>query len=90
MDDFKINRYRIHTTIKLPHLYEKEKLFSYQFLIFNKKGKLMNYPFSRIIAHDDKEFKLELKKNFKNYLNNDEIKTYPVSKFLERISEKTL
>ena len=46
----------------------------------------MNYPFSRIIAKDDKEFSLELKRNFKDYLNN-EIRTYPVSKFIEKISE---
>ncbi|MFX0178189.1 MAG: hypothetical protein ACFE85_18370 [Candidatus Hodarchaeota archaeon] len=90
MEDFKIKGYKIHTTIKLPHLYEKVKTYSYQFLIFNKKGKILNYPFSRIIAHDDKEFILELKKNFKNYLNNDDIRAYPISKFVERITEKSI
>jgi len=86
MEDFKINEFRIHLSIKIPHLYEKPPLFSYQFLIYNRKGKLMNYPFSRIIAKDDIEFSLELKRNFKHYLNN-EIRTYPVSKFIEKISE---
>jgi len=88
MDDLKINGYRIHLSIKIPHLYEKTPLFSYQFLIYDKKGKLMNYPFSRIIAKDDKEFSLKLKRNFKDHLNN-EIRTYPVSKFLEKISENS-
>ena len=32
----------------------------------------------------------ELKKDFKNHLNNHEIKAYPISKFLERISESAL
>lgn len=93
MEDFKMNGYRIHVSIKIPHLYETVPTFSYQFLIFNKKGKLMNYPFSIIIAHNDNESKRELEKYFEKYLNYTEIKTYPaypMSKFLEEISNKNL
>ena len=62
MEIFKMRGYEIHVTVKIPHLYEKAPTFSYQFLIFNKRGKLMNYPFSCLIAHNDNEFKSELKK----------------------------
>ena len=74
MEDFKMNGYKIHISIKIPHLYEKTPTYSYQFLIFGTKGKLMNYPFSIIIAHNDSEFKVELKKNFEKYNFNVEYK----------------
>ena len=64
MEDFNMDGYRIHVSIKIPHLYETIPTFSYQFLIFNKKGKLMNYPFSIIIAYDDNEFKMGIRKVF--------------------------
>ncbi len=64
MEDFKIYGYKIHISIKIPHLYEVIPTYSYQFQIFNKKGKLMNCPFSIIIAHNDSEFKTESKKDF--------------------------
>jgi len=85
MEKFEMNGYRIHVTIKIPHLHEKIPTFSYQFLIFDKKGKLMNYPFSTIIAHNDKEFKIELKRYFSKYLSYTEVKPYPKSKFLEMV-----
>ena len=87
MEDIKIKGYRIHITIRVPHLYEKIPTFSYQFLIYNKKGKIQNYPFSRIVAKNDGEFKYELKTNLENYLDNQEIEAYPISKFLKSISE---
>ncbi|MFX1298180.1 MAG: hypothetical protein ACFFD2_25420 [Promethearchaeota archaeon] len=89
MEDFKINGYKIHVSIKIPHLYETLPTYSYQFLIFNKKGKLVNYPFSVIIAYDDYMFKTELKKNFEKFVNYTKVKAihaYPMSKFLESIS----
>ena len=87
MEDIKIKAFRIHTTIRVPHLYEKTPTFSYQFLIYNKKGKIQNYPFSRIIAQSDLEFKSLLKDNFESYLNNGEIEAYPISKFIKSMTE---
>lgn len=75
--------YEIHLTVKIPHLYEDTPTYSFQFLVFNKKGKLMNYPFSCIIAHNDEEFKSELDKYFEKYITYTKVKTYPRSKFLE-------
>ena len=90
MEDIKIKGYKIHVTIKVPHLFKKIPTFSYQFLIYDEKGAVRNYPFDRIIAHDDKSFKLEVKENFENYINNNVIKAYPVSRFLEKISENII
>ncbi|MBY9008806.1 MAG: hypothetical protein KGD74_02960 [Candidatus Lokiarchaeota archaeon] len=90
MEDLKIKGYRIHTTIKVPHLYATIPTFSYQFLIYDKLGKIQNYPFSRIIAQSEFEFKSYLKENFKSYLNNGEIGKYPISKFLKNISENVV
>ncbi|TES94072.1 MAG: hypothetical protein E3J90_13305 [Promethearchaeota archaeon] len=87
MEDIKIKGFRIHITIRVPHLYEKIPTFSYQFLIYNKKGKIQNYPFSRIIAQSDLEFKSQLKKKFESYLNDGEIEAYPISKFIKNITE---
>jgi hypothetical protein len=78
--------YEIHVTVKIPHLYENEPTFSYQFLIFNKKGKLMNYPFSCLIAHNKDEFKSELRKYFNKYINYTRVEPYPRSKFLETMA----
>ena len=90
MEDIKIKGFRIHITIKVPHLYEKIPTFSYQFLIYNKKGKIQNYPFSRIIAQSDLEFKSQLKKSFENYLNNGKIEAFPISKFMKSITENVV
>ena len=90
MEDIKIKGFRIHITIRVPHLYEKIPTFSYQFLIYNKKGKIQNYPFSRIIAQSDLEFKLQLKENFESYLNNGEIEAYPISKFIKSVTENVV
>jgi hypothetical protein len=88
MQTFEMNEYEIRVTIKVPHLYETVPTYSYQFLIFNQEGKIINYPFSTIIAHNDKEFKLELKKYFEKYINYIEVKVYPKSKFLEMVTNK--
>ena len=87
MEKFELKGYKIHVTVKIPHLYEKTPTFSYQFLIFSKRGKLMNYPFSTIIAHNDEEFKAELKMYFNKYLSYTEVKPYPKSKFLEMVAD---
>ncbi len=87
MEDIKVKGYRIHITIQVPHLYEKTPTYSYQFLIYDKKEKIQNYPFSRIIAKNDGEFKSELKENFESYLNKGENEVYPISRFLKNISE---
>ena len=50
----------------------------------------MNCPFSIIIAHNDEDFKSELKKHFKKYLNYAEIKAYSRSKFLEMVANNTI
>ncbi|MBY9008724.1 MAG: hypothetical protein KGD74_02515 [Candidatus Lokiarchaeota archaeon] len=55
-----------------------------------KEGKIQNYPFSRIVAKNDGEFKAELKENLESYLNNGEIEAYPISKFLKNISENVV
>lgn len=86
MEIFEMNGYKIHISVKIPHLYEIVPTFSYQFLIFNKRGRLMNYPFSRIIAHDDEEFKSILNRYFDFYINYTEVKAYPKSKFLEMVA----
>lgn len=86
MEKFEMNGYNVHVTIKIPHLYETIPTFSYQFLIFKKNGKLMNYPFSTIIAHDDREFRTELKRYFSKYLSYTAIKPYSKSKFLEMVA----
>ena len=86
MEIFKMRGYEIHITVKIPHLYETVPTFSYQFLIFNKRGKLMKYPFSRLIAHNDDEFKSELAKNFNMYVNYTKVEAYPKSKFLEMVA----
>ena len=90
MQIFEMNGYRIQITIKVPHLYDTVTTFTYQFLITNRKGKVMNYPFSMIIAHNDEEFKSELKKYFKKYLNYTEVKVYNKSKFLEMVANNSL
>ncbi|MFW9865293.1 MAG: hypothetical protein ACFFEN_04270 [Candidatus Thorarchaeota archaeon] len=86
MEKFEMNGYKVHVTVKIPHLYETIPTFSYQFLIFNKNGKLMNYPFSTIIAHDDREFRIELKRSFSKYLSYTKVKPYSKSKFLEMVA----
>ncbi|MBY9013046.1 MAG: hypothetical protein KGD70_11795 [Candidatus Lokiarchaeota archaeon] len=90
MEDIKIRGYRIHVMIKVPHLHEKFPTYSYQFLIYDEKGEVKNYPFSRIIAHNDSIFILELKRNFYSYIANNKIKAYPVSNYLENISENSM
>ncbi|MHA2283749.1 MAG: hypothetical protein ACXAC5_23140 [Promethearchaeota archaeon] len=90
MEDIKIKGYRIHVMIKVPHLHEKIPTFSYQFLIYDERGVVKNYPFSRIIAQKDSIFILELKRNFDTYVNNNEIKAYPVSNYLENITENSI
>jgi len=89
MDIFKMRGYEIHVTVKIPHLYEKDPTFSYQFLIFNKRGKLMNYPFSCIIAHNDDEFESELSKYFNRYINYTKVEPYPKSRFLETMANNS-
>lgn len=90
MEDFYINGFRVHVSIKIPHLHEKEEIYSYQFLIYNRIGKMMNYPFSRIIARNEVEFKSILAREFEYYIHRNEYHTYPVSKFVERMSENIL
>ncbi|MFW9828168.1 MAG: hypothetical protein ACFFEY_11275 [Candidatus Thorarchaeota archaeon] len=85
MEIFELDEYKVHVTVKIPHLYENTPRFSYQFLIFDKKGKLMNYPFSVIVADNDEAFKKELKRYFKYYMGFTEVKAYPKSKFLEML-----
>lgn len=87
MDDFYIYGYRIHVSIKIPHLFEELPNFSYQFVIYNRIGKMMNYPFSRIIAKNDLEFKSILIKDFKDYINRDDLCMYPTSKFIKELSQ---
>ncbi len=87
MEDFKIKGYRIHIAIKVPQLYEKILTYSYQFLIYNKNSEIQNYPFSRINAKTDAEFKSKLKENFKSYLNYGVIEAYPISKLIKNLSE---
>ena len=87
MEDIKIKGYRIQITIKVPQMYEDILKYSYQFIIYNKHGEIMNYPFSRLIAKTDAEFKFLLKKNFKNYFNNGIIEVYPISKLIKNLSE---
>ena len=87
MEEFKIKGYRVHITIKVPQLYENIPTYSYQFLIYNKKREIQNYPFSRIIAKTDGEFISKLKKNFKSYINNGVIEAYPISKLIKSLSE---
>jgi hypothetical protein len=89
MNAFEMDGYKIQVSVKIPHLYETVPTFSYQFLIFNKKGRLMNYPFSRIIAHNDKEFKLILNKSFDCYINYIKVKAYPKSKFVELVANNS-
>ena len=86
MEIFKMRGYEIHITVKILHLYETVPTFSYQYLIFNKRGKLMNYPFSCLIAHNDDEFKAELVKHFNKYVNYTKVEAYPKSKFLEMVA----
>ncbi|UCC18970.1 MAG: hypothetical protein JSV62_12800 [Promethearchaeota archaeon] len=90
MDVFELKGYKIHISVKIPHLYELVPTFSYQFLIFNKEGKIMNYPFSVIIAQHDDEFKFLLNKQFDCYVNYTEVKAYPKSKFLEMVANNSL
>ena len=89
MEIFKMRGYEIHITVKIPHLYETVPTFSYQFLIFNKRGKLMNYPFSCLIAHNNDEFKSELAKYFNKYVNYTKVEAYPKSKFLEMVTNSS-
>jgi len=89
MKDFIFRGYRIQTIIKIPHLHENERIFYYQFLIYDKKGKLMNYPFSRILARDDNEFKIKLQKDFiKIITDKNALKNYPVSNYIANIQAK--
>ena len=90
MDIIELNGSKIHVSVKIPHLYEIIPTFSYQFLIVNKEGGLMNYPFSRIIAHNDEEFKTILGRYFDCYINYTEVKAYPKSKFLEMVANNSL
>ena len=87
MEEFKIKGYRICITIKVPQLYENIPTYSYQFLIYNKKKEIQNYPFSRILAKTDGEFKSKLKENFKSYINDGVIEAYPISNLIKNLSE---
>jgi len=87
MEDIKIKGYRIHIAIKVPQFYENILKYSYQFSIYNKNGEIQNYPFSRIVAKTDAEFKSTLKENFKSYLNYGVIEAYPISKLIKTLSE---
>jgi hypothetical protein len=51
---------------------------------------MLNYPFSRIIARSEIEFKSILAKEFKYYIHRDDFQTYPVSKFVERMTQNIL
>ena len=87
MKDIKIKGYRIHISMKVPQFAENILKYSYQFSIYNKNGKIQNYPFSRILAKTDAEFKSTLKENFKQFFNNGVIEAYPISKLIENLSE---
>ncbi|MFX1390820.1 MAG: hypothetical protein ACFE9Z_12220 [Promethearchaeota archaeon] len=86
MEIFQMRGYEIHVTVKIPHLYENNPTFSYQFLIFDKEGNLMNYPFSCLIAYNDDDFRSELAKYFDKYLSYTRVEAYPRSKFLEMVA----
>jgi hypothetical protein len=90
MDIFELEGYKVHVSVKMPHLYENTPRFSYQFLIFDKKGKLLNYPFSVIVADNDETFKKELKKHFKCYMGYTKVEAYPKSKFLEMVANNNI
>lgn len=90
MDIFELNGYKVHVSVKIPHLYETTPTYSYQFLIFNKEGKLVNSPFSVIVAHNDGEFKSRLIKTFDCYTDYTEVKPYRKSKFLEMATNHSL
>ncbi len=87
MKDIKIKGYRINITLKVPQFYENILKYSYQFSIYNKNGEIQNYPFSRIIAKTEAEFKSILKKNFERFLNNGVIESYPISNLIKNLSE---
>ncbi len=89
MDIIEMDGYKIHVTVKMPHLYELTPIFSYQFLIFNKEEKIVNYPFSVIIAHNDEEFESILTRYFNCYVNYTEVKVYSKSKFLEMVANNS-
>ena len=90
MEDIKIKGYRIHITMKVPQFYENILKYSYRFSIYNKKNEIKNYPFSRIIAKTDAEFKSTLKENFRSYLNYGVIEEYPISKLIKNLSENVV
>ncbi|MFX1325214.1 MAG: hypothetical protein ACFE8N_09660 [Promethearchaeota archaeon] len=90
MDIFELNGYKIHISVKIPHLYESTPTYSYQFLIFNKDFRLVNSPFSVIVAHNDEEFKSRLMKSFDCYTDYTEVKAYLKSKFLELFTNHSL
>ena len=90
MEDIKIKGYRIHITMKVPQFYENILTYSYQFSIYNKNNEIQNYPFSRIIAKTDAEFKSTLKENFKSYLNYGVIEAYTISKLIKNLSENVV
>ena len=87
MKDIKIKGYRINITLKVPQFYENILKYSYQFSIYNKNGEIQNYPYSRILAKTDAEFKSALKGNFKQFLNNGVIEAYTISKLIKNLSE---
>ncbi len=90
MEEFKIKGYRIHITMKVPQFYKNILKYSYRFSIYNKNNEIQNYPFSRIIAKTDAEFKSTLKENFKNYLNYGVIEAYTISKLIKNLSENVV
>jgi len=87
LKDFRIKGYRIQITMKVPQFSENILKYSYQFSIYHKNGEIQNYPFSRILAKTDAEFKSTLKGNFKRFLNNGVIEAYPISKLIKNLSE---
>ncbi len=87
MEDIKIKGFRIHIAMKVPQFYGNILKYSYQFSIYNKNNEIQNYPFSRILAKTDAEFKSTLKENFKQFLNNGVIEAYPISKLIKNLSE---
>ena len=87
MEDIKVKGYRIHITLKVPQFHENNLTYSYQFLIYNKNSEIQNYPYSRITAKTDAEFKSKLKENFKNFLNSGVIEAYSISKLIKNLSE---
>ncbi|MHA2283748.1 MAG: hypothetical protein ACXAC5_23135 [Promethearchaeota archaeon] len=87
MEDIKFKGNRVHIAMKVPQMYGNVLKYSYQFSIYNKNGEIQNYPFSRIVAKTDAEFKSTLKKNFNKFLNSGVMEAYPISKLIKNLSE---